>query len=202
MAKYPQYEIKIIYDCELCKDKHVAVGRAVGSALAAELAGATMAKGQTIRGQCMGMAKKGVIKGFFAAHPESAVGDFRVDSLRGIETVVHDEETTDTDKIGIAMTKGEVAEIVEGLNLSEKVDEIEEAEKTGPIETGIKKGMNFEEVRKVVERRLEELEIQEKALIAKLENVQMERKRFEKLVETAKEAEKIEAIKEKIKKEE
>lgn len=200
MADYPKYEIKIIYDCGICKSEHTATAQASGSALAAELAGGAP-KGQTIRDRCMDLAKKGIVKDFIAAHPESAVGDFRVDNLRAIETVVHNEDFTDTDKIGVSLTESEVAGIVEGLQTS-KVDEVTKAEEVGFLEAGIKKGMNFEGVRKMVERRLEDLEKQEKELTAKLEIVQTERKQFEKLVETAKEAEKVEAVREKVKEEE
>jgi len=203
MADYPQYEIKIIYDCGLCKEEHTATAQAFGSALAAELAGGALPKGQTIRGRCMDLAKKGIIKDFFAVHPEETVGDFRVDNLRAIETIVHNEDFTDTDKIGVSLTENEVAGIVEELKISEvEKSEVEKAEEVGSLTTGMKKGVDFLGVRDMVERRLEDLKKQEKELITKLEIVQTEKQQFEKLVETAKLAEKIEAVREKVKKEE
>jgi hypothetical protein len=192
MAEYPQYEIKVIYKCQLCKEDHVSIARAKGGGLAAELAGGAP-RGQLLTKRCMEIAKKGVIKDFFKAHPKAGLGDFKFDILKAEETVAHGEnaEEINKDTLGVPMTEEEVKEIVDELGREDEIkggtaSSIEEVEGAGPIETGREKGMDFEGVQKMVEEKLDRLVEAEKELTVKLAIVNAEIKQFRELVEAAK----------------
>lgn len=191
MAEYPQYEIKVIYKCQLCKENHVAIGRIKGGALVAELAGGA-SRGQLLTKRCMEMTKKNVVKEFFKAHPKAGLDDFKFDTLKAEEIVAHGEEKEEInrDTLGVPMTEGELKEIVDELGREDEIrketaSSAKEAEGAGPIETGRKKGMDFDEVTAKVKKRLEELEEREKQLSAELLLVQHEKRQFKELVEAA-----------------
>lgn len=207
MVEYPQYEIKVIYKCQLCKENHVSIARAKGGALAEELAGGG-SRGQSLVKQCLGAAKKNTIKEFFKAHPKAGLSDFKFDTLKAEETVAHGEnaEEINKDTLGVPMTEGELKGIVDELGREDEIKEeialsAEEAEGAGPIETGIKKGMDFDGVEGMVKRRLAELIKREHQLSAELLLVQQEMKQFRELAEAAKRV-RIDKKMEKIEKEE
>jgi len=169
MAEYPKYELKILYDCSLCKNEHTSTSRLVGSQLAAELAGSIAPGGQSLLKRGKEIAKRNLVRDFFSIHP---------------------------DKIGIPMVMSEVenwhgelmAEKGEAVVAKEKELSIEELEKLGPIETGIKKGMDFDGVEGMVKKRLAELIEREKQLSAELLLVQHEKKQFQELADAAEKA--------------
>jgi len=194
MADYPVYEIKIIYDCQICKSEHIVVNRIKGAVLAAELA-----TGGKLTGQCLEMAKRDIVKEFFKAHPKVKISDFIIGEksrLKGIEIITHSADTVDTDDIGIPMLPEEVSAFRDELIEQEKdilkpeEKSIEELEKAGPIETGVKPGMTFEEVKAMVENKLKELEMEGKRLSMALEEVEKQTRLFKSLVEASKAAEK------------
>jgi len=197
MAEYPKYELKILYDCSLCKNEHTSTSRLVGSQLAAELAGSIAPGGQSLLKRGKEIAKRNLVRDFFSIHPEAKVSDFDVDKLIGHEMVQHTEDDEkELDKIGIPMVMSEVenwhgelmAEKGEAVVAKEKELSIEELEKLGPIETGIKKGMDFDGVEGMVKKRLAELIEREKQLSAELLLVQHEKKQFQELADAAEKA--------------
>ena len=185
MADYPVYEIKITYACQLCEIKHVAINRIKGGMLAQELA-----TGGKLMGQCLEMAKRGVVKEFFKAHPKAKISEFIIGEgsrLKGLETITHSEDTIDHDDIGVPMLVEEVSAfrdelIEEGKDILEEKSP-EELEKAGPIETGVKPGMSYEEVKAMVENKLKELEMEHKRLAMALEEVVKQIGLFKGLVE-------------------
>ena len=204
MADYPKYEIMVTYECVICKGRHVAYGKAVGSALAAELAGGGAVKGQTLVARCLEMAKRNVVKEFFKAHPKAALGDFDLNMLRARETVVHNKDFTDTDTLGVPMVREEVASIMDEMveeakgkkveakiaseedKLSGKTIQLEEMEEKAPLDTGSEPSMSFESVQLKVQEELKRLRGERLKLTEQLAKVEKDLANFETLEEAMK----------------
>jgi len=213
MAKYPQYEIKVIYKCNLCDTEHTAIARAVGAELAAELGGGAP-PGLTATKRCLELAKQNVVREFFKVHPKAKLGDFELDRLKADETMVlgDSEEDINRDTVGIPMIEAEVASIMDEIAIeekkevflpsSEKKDAEALAEKTLSL-TGEKKKLDFDKISAdgievVIRKRLEELEVEEKELTTRLMLIQHEIKQIEAMIkatESVKKEEKMEGLK-------
>lgn len=195
MGEYPYCEVKVAYDCHLCKDKHTAVVKAKKS------------MDVDARRGYLEMAKRDCVFEFFRQHKEAEAKSFDLNKLTGLEVLCYAEDEVEREEIGVPMIKEDViawrkelfGEIVaeeikepeeeEGTALS-----IERAEELAPIETGIKKGMDFGEVEAMVKERLLELLKKEERLLAELILVQNEKKQFKELVDATKKAREIRGL--------
>jgi len=180
MAEYPTYEIKVVYDCQFCKSNHISTARAKGSELANELA-----IGGTLRRKCKELATSDVVKSFFYQHPKAKSGSFDVNRLIGHEITVHDEITTDKDKIGIPLVQEEIERIRKemGLLRTKKEKDVTEKSFDELLEDTkvMKEKWGFDEISGMFGKQLKKLKEEEKTLSAQLLLIKTEREKFEKL---------------------
>jgi len=168
MPDYPYCEIKIIYDCQLCKDKHVATVRQRNS---------VGAEGTLTN--LMTLVKKDIVMKFFEAHPAAEKKDLKLDKLTAIETIAYNANEVDNDKVGVPISKEEI----EGWRKEFLGDKEGTTSLDGlaPINTDIPASASFSGVKAMVHKKLEQLKEEEKTLAARLLLVQNEKKKFEKL---------------------
>jgi len=185
MADYPQYEIKIIYRCDLCDVEHTAIARAKGHRLAQEI-GTGVGKA---RASCMVIAKKGIVEEFLKAHPKATASDFHEKTLLAEEVTVHDEKTTEKEQVGVPVTAEEIvgyfeqikgASALEAKEQDQKLTSVE-AEELSPLNTG-SPSMSFDEVCEKATEMLDSLLEEEKKLSERLEIIQSEIRRFRTLL--------------------